>query len=186
MSNFNSSEAGRHAAYAVQILAGARTISEARFSSRRRLLLPMLNLSGHGLELLLKACILINDGRPPAHGSEGHNVQAMWARRECEPVRVHVTYNARLAVLEARSERLYPDIPRDDEIEHLVEDYVLALAQLHGMPRTFPLRYPANDNFKGPRSPMLPQALHMTAEDFCRNPTSFVLQNMPFMPTYPS
>ena len=68
MTDFNCSDAGQHAAYACQILAGARTLSEARPSSRYRLLLPMLNLSGHGLELLLKACIYLNGNEPPRFG----------------------------------------------------------------------------------------------------------------------
>lgn len=127
MTDFNCSDAGQHAAYACQILAGARTLSEARPSSRYRLLLPMLNLSGHGLELLLKACIYLNGNEPPRFGQEGHNVKAMWDREDCEPVRVHVAYNAHLAVIEARAEMLYPDIPSDDEVGHLIEEYVSVL-----------------------------------------------------------
>lgn len=185
MTDFNSSDAGQHAAYASQILAGARTISEARLTSRYRLLLPMLNLSGHGLELLLKACIYLNGNEPPRYGQEGHNVKAMWDREDCEPVRVHVAYNAHLAVIEARAERLYPDIPSDDEVGDLITEYVSALGELHGMPKEWPLRYPSNVERYAPRSPMLPIALHMSAEDFCRNSTNFEVKNLPFMPRRP-
>ena len=42
----------------------ARVLSSARLVSPYKLLLPMLNLSGHGLELLLKACIYLNGSVP--------------------------------------------------------------------------------------------------------------------------
>lgn len=182
MSEFNTSEAGRYAAHASQILAGAQILSEARLSSTRRLVLPMLNLAGHGLELLLKACILLNGGQPATSRGQGHDVKTMWARDDCAPVREHIFYNSKIAVFEARKEGLYPDIPQDDEVSGLIEEYILALAELHGMPRDYPLRYPANGNYSGPRSPMLPKALDMTAQDFCRNSTNFELRNLPYLP----
>jgi len=183
--DFNTSNAGQHAAYAVQILSGARVLSSARPVSPYKLLLPMLNLSGHGLELLLKACIYLNGSVPSKSGTEGHNVKEMWDRYDCEPVRVHMYYNAWLAVIEARSENIYPDIPDDDEIDGLTDEYVKVLAELHGMRRVLPLRYPSEIKHRVPRSPMLPTALHMTAEDFCRNSTAFKLENLQFMPRKP-
>lgn len=183
--DFNTSNAGQYAAYAVQILSGARVLSSARLVSPYKLLLPMLNLSGHGLELLLKACIYLNGDVPPNSGIEGHNVKKMWERDDCEPVRVHLNYNARIAVIEARLENIFPDIPDDDEIDGLIDEYVKVLAELHGMRRVLPLRYPSENEHCIPRSPMLPMALHMTAEDFCRNSTAFELKNLQFMPRKP-
>ena len=42
-------------------------------------------------------------------------MKEMWDRDDCEPVRAHMSYNARIAVIEGRSENIYPDIPDDDD-----------------------------------------------------------------------
>lgn len=175
MSNFFDTPAGKHASLAKQFLEGALTLDAAQTEKGRILFVPTLTLAGHGLELMLKACMLLNKEEPPRNGRDGHNVSAFWKRDVCEPVRGKIYAHANIAVLEYKESLLYCGIPCENEdVIAIIEDYVASLGDLHGE-RHFPLRYPSTTDKKGPITPLLIKALWSTADDFVKQPDDFRL-----------
>ncbi len=178
MTDFWSSDAGRHANMAKQFMEGALTLSAAQRNRGRILFLPTLALAGHGLELMLKACFFLNGQTPPTKGKEGHNIISLWSAEICEPVRGYVSANARRVAAEDRLSGDYPDVPEDEEILHLIEEYVIALGDLHGGIGGYPLRYPSNNpDQQAPRTPFLVKSLHCTADDLVKRPNEFELRH---------
>ncbi|MBW7922389.1 MAG: hypothetical protein H3C51_09850 [Rubellimicrobium sp.] len=175
MEDFLVTDAGQHAALAKQFLEGALTLDEARPRKGKILFVPTLALAGHGLELLLKASILLNGGDPPTKGRKGHGVADLWSQELCEPVRDHVYANANLVVQADRENPLYIDVPGENEdILPLIEEYVVALGRLHGEDG-YPLRYPSAPGKDAPRTPFLVKSLWRTADDLVKRPTDFLL-----------
>lgn len=174
MTDFFSSDAGQFASAAKQFLDGALTLSDAQGQQFQTLLRPTLALAGHGLELLLKACICLNGEKPETSGKKGHDIPSMWSSATCEPVRDHVFENAKFVVNEARSSSHFRGEPKDAEVLPLIKEYVLALAKLHAA-NPYPLRYPTDPETKAPKSPFLVKSLWRTADDFVRRPSDFKL-----------
>lgn len=175
LADFFATDAGKHAALAKQFLEGALTLDAAQQGKGKILFVPTLALAGHGLELLLKSSILLNSGTVPTRGRAGHNVADLWAQALCEPVRGNVYANANFVVQEDRENPLYIGIPDENEvILALIEDYVVALAKLHGE-GGYPLRYPSASDKKAPRTPLLVKSLWRTADDLVKRPSEFLL-----------
>lgn len=174
MSQFWETDAGKHAAVAKSYMEGALTLSDAQAEKGRILFRPTLSLAGQGLELMLKACMYLNGKTPPTRGIAGHNIKEMWQEEVCEPVRGHVYANATAAVTEAVILRLRAT-PEPEDILSLIEEYVDALAELHGRGGS-PLRYPSTSEQEGPRTPFLVRALWGSADDFVKRPSDFALQ----------
>jgi hypothetical protein len=178
VTDFFSSEAGQFVSAAKQFLDGALTLSEAQGQQFRTLLRPTLALAGHGLELLLKACICLNGEKPKTSGKMGHDIPSMWSSAICDPVRDHVFANAKFVANEARSSPHFLGVPEDIEVLPLIEEYVLALGNLHAA-NPYPLRYPTDPETKAPKSPLLVKSLWRTADDFVRRPNDFKLLPVP-------
>lgn len=175
MADFFATDAGQHAALAKQFLEGAFTLDATQQKKGKILFVPTLALAGHGLELLLKASILLNGGTVPTKGRAGHSVADLWAEELCEPMRGHVYANANLVVQEDRENPLYIGILGENEdILALIEEYVVALGKLHGE-GGYPLRYPSASDKEGPRTPLLVKSLWRTADDLVKRPTDFLL-----------
>ena len=133
MQDFFASDAGQCASIAKAFLEGAKTLDAARRETGKKMLFqPTLALAGHGLELLLKASSYLNGRPPPTKGRKGHNILALWHEDVCEPVRGHVFANARRVAATDRASGEYTDVPEDDEVSQLIEEYVLELGRLHG------------------------------------------------------
>lgn len=173
--DFFSTDAGQFASAAKQFLEGARVLDEAPLSPIRLLFRPTLHLAGHGLELMLKACVYLNDSKPSTSGSQGHNIDHLWSLPICEPVRGHVRINAHLAVQEDRSNPRYRGIPAIADVDQLIDEHVKALCDLHGPGSGYPLRYPADPDAKGPNTPLLVKSLWRTADDLVKRPNDFRL-----------
>jgi hypothetical protein len=174
MSDFFSSEAGQFASLAKAFLEGARVLDAAQPENGRMLFRPTLALAGHGLELMLKACFHINGLMPPTKGKKGHDILALWAADVCEPIRGHLFVNARIVAEIDRASGQYCDVPHDDDVLPLIEEYVTELCKLHGRDR-YPLRYPADKGQKAPRTPFLVKSLWRTADDLVKRPNEFEL-----------
>lgn len=175
MTDFFSSEAGEYASVAKAFLEGALTLDAARPSKDRILFRPTLALAGHGLELMLKACICLNGEQPPTKGRNGHDIVGLWQSDLCEPVRGHVYVNAKLAAEELRAGGDYLGVPDRDAVSPLVEEYVTELGKLHGG-NGYPLRYPAHRDQMAPRTPFLVRSLWRTANDLVSRPNDFLSQ----------
>lgn len=176
MHDFWETDTGRHLLTASQFLEAASVLDEAQRQNGRILFRPTLALAGQGLELMLKAAMHWNDDPPPTSGRKGHDIAAMWAANACEPVRGNVFKNAIEAASIARERGKYLGVPERDEIE-LIQEYVLALADLHGR-QPYPLRYPYKSEPSDPNAPVTPwlvASLRMTADDFAKRPAEFKL-----------
>lgn len=176
MTDFFSSDAGQCAIVAKEFLEGALTLNAAQRDKGRILFRPTLALAGHGLELMLKACSYLNGQPPRTSGRKGHDIVSLWGADVCEPVRGHVFVNAHRVAAEDRASRDYPDVPDDDDILPLIEEYVIALGKLHGGTGGYPLRYPSDPGQKAPRTPFLVKTLWAAADDFVRRPNDFELR----------
>ncbi len=169
------SEAGQIAVVAKQYMEAAKTLDAAPKDGRRLLFRPTLALAGHGLELMLKACVCLNGEAYPKAGREGHNIRKLWSWDVCEAVRGHVLINARLSVADSRVRQKYQDIPADDQVASLIDEYVGELGRLHGE-SNYALRYPSDSAIMAPRTPFLVETLWRTADDLVKRPTDFLLQ----------
>ena len=174
MTDFFETEAGQFASLAKQFLEGALTLDAAQKEKGRILFRPTLALAGHGLELMLKACLCIN-GLPLTKGRDGHNIGKLWSNEVCEPLRGHMYDNARIVAEVDRLKGDYPDVPKDEDVLALIQEYLLELGKLHGG-GAYPLRYPANPNQTAPRTPFLVKSLRRTADDLVKRPNHFELQ----------
>ena len=174
MADFFETDAGQFASIAKQFLEGALTLDAAQKEKGRILFRPTLALAGQGLELMLKACLCIN-GITPTKGREGHNIEKLWSNDACEPARGHVYVNARIVAGDDRSNGNYPDVPKEEDVLTLIQEYVLELGRLHGGGE-YPLRYPANPNQTAPRTPFLVKSLWRTADDLVKRPNDFELR----------
>jgi hypothetical protein len=178
VNDFFSSDAGKYASAAKQFLDGALTLLDAQGKEFQTLRRPTLALAGHGLELMLKACICWNGEKPKTSGKMGHDIPSMWSSAICRLVRDQVFANAKFVANEARLDQYLYGVPDDTEVLPLIEEYVLALAKLHAG-GGHPLRYPADPAKEGPFNPFLVKSLWRTADDFVKRPNDFKLLPTP-------
>ena len=172
---FEASPAGQHSLLALQFFEGARVLSDAQREKGRVLFRPTLMLAGHGLELLVKSCILLNGGTPDRSGRGGHQIFQMWDGDDCSLLRKRTVENALEVVRADRRAATYPDVPADSEVPECVQALIAELCMLHGE-KKYPLRYPQSDRKKtGPSTPLLVKALYETSYDFVRNQCQFAL-----------
>jgi hypothetical protein len=173
MTDFPNYDAEQHAAIAKAYLEAALTLSLAQREKGPILFRPTLSLAGHGLELMLKACCLLNNYSPARKGGKGHDVISLWRAEVCEPVRGHVILNASRVAEEDRASGKYQDVPTPEEVSPLITEYVEALGKLHGAVGEYPLRYPSRADLTAPRSPFLVRSLRETADDLIKRPLEF-------------
>lgn len=172
--DFLSTETGQLASMAKQYLEGALTLDAAQREKGRILCLSTLALAGHGLELMLKACICLNGQTYPKSGRSGHEIEKLWAKEICEPIRGHVFLDATIVAEIDRTSGSYPDTVDEDDVLTLIEEYVIELGKLHGG-IGFPLRYPSGPDKLAPNTPFLVKTLCRTADDLVKRPTEFEL-----------
>lgn len=178
MPEFFSSEGGQFAGLSKQHLEGALVLDEAQRDRGKILFRPTLLLAGQGLELMLKGCSVWNGGAINTSGRGGHALIDMWDSEVCEPVRGHVFVNATRIAAEDRDSGRYPDPVAEGDTLSTIDELIRALADLHGMPKLYPLRYPLKPNdpsLLAPRTPFLVKTLHATADDFVKRPDDFKL-----------
>lgn len=176
MTDFFDTEGGRYSSLAKQHLEGAFVLDEAQRERGKILFRPTLFLAGQGLELMLKGCTVWNGGTINTSGRGGHALIEMWESIACEPVRGHVFVNATRVAAEDRSSGRYPDSVAEEDVLTTIDEIVRSLADLHGMPKVYPLRYPADPYMLAPSTPFLVKTLWATADDFVKRPSDFKLE----------
>lgn len=174
--DFFETEAGKLLVVAKQYMEAALVLVEAPPDRHHVLLRPTLALAGHGLKVMLKACICLNGGVYPKKGRDGHDVGHLWARDECEAVRGHTLINAGYAAEDARYRLGSANVPKPDEVEDLIQEYIGELGRLHGN-QGYVLRYTAPDTTLAPRAPFVLQTLWRTADDFIKRPNDYLMQS---------
>ena len=172
---FFETDAGKLAAIAKAYLEGASSLDDAQREKGRILFLPTLSLAGHGLEMMLKACWSLNGKNSEEVRKAGHNILKLWNDEVSEPLRATMYVNARMVAAIERDTGLYPDVPDCGDTQILIEEYVLALGNLHGRSPDFPLRYPSNQDQKAPRTTFLVRTLYRSADDLVKRPIEFEL-----------
>jgi len=176
MRNFHDTEGGALACLAKEHLEGALVLDAAQAKRGKILFRPTLFLAGQGLELILKGCTVWNGGTINTSGRRGHALIEMWGSDACEPVRGHVFVNATRVAAEDRNSGKYPDSVAEEDVLTTMDQMVRDLADLHGMPKVYPLRYPADPEMLAPRTPFLVKTLWATADDFVKRPSDFKLE----------
>lgn len=168
------SDAGEFSALALAYLEGAIALEKERLKKGNVLSAPILALSSHGLELILKACFFLNEIAPPTRGPDGHNSLALWNSTIAAPLRERVVINAGIAAKIDQNNPAYRGVPSPDEASTLMADYAVELCKLNAT-RGYPLRYPPPEEIMVPRTPLLVKALWRTADDLVRWPWEFKL-----------
>lgn len=164
----------KYAVIARRYLEGAKTLIEASPQRQRVLQLPTLMLTSHGLEVMLKGCLLLNGLTDSKVRSYGHKIDKMWELDEAAALRWHLVDAALTVTKEQRAIGYYVGIPEDGEVVRSIETYVSDLARLHGGGK-YPLRYPHEDSEVAPRTPMIVLALYEATDLFVKRPNEFLL-----------
>jgi hypothetical protein len=163
-----------------QIIAGAhRYLSAARllletevFESRPSLLkIPVLHLTAHGIELLLKFPLL-QAGRSLAdvRSEFGHDLNHLWDEPSNASVRNMILFSSIKAWSTAARSGKWPadDFDRNPELE--IVKQLRLLAPLHSRDSDFALRYVAPPNTPAPWPNFLVDSFSSPAEKLLKNP----------------
>ncbi|MFK8252431.1 hypothetical protein [Ancylobacter terrae] len=145
-------------------------IDSPKFAKDLGLFLPTLQLTAHGLELLLKGN-LIGTGMSTADVEKfRHDIGALWQ----QPDNAHLCDEVRGIAEEVR--QAAEEAGRWDGgnicTTELLEEQVKNLASLHGSRTNYALRYPSR-GLKGPSAPFLVETFDRTARLAVGNPTRF-------------
>jgi len=172
--DFSKTEAWGFLSRAKAFLEAAEVLkTEIVTHNRITLFAPTLHNAGHGLELLLKGC-LIHNGVPTADAvNYRHNVNAMWELPQVSKLREIAAINAKTTHAEALASGLYPDAATVADPAKLFEEYRHELGRLHAEAGKFPLRYPTHVDERAPRTPLLVGTLWRTADDYVKRPNEF-------------
>nr|KPN28054.1 hypothetical protein KS05_06900 [Rhizobium brockwellii] len=174
--DFHETDAGKFISRAKCFLEAARVLDNKMVDGRSHMLFaPALHLAGHGLELLLKGC-LIHNGQSKVRAF-GHRINEMWAVDLVEPLRLAAGRNADITHLEAVASGMFPDAENINNPREVFEEYRSALGELHAETKVFPIRYPTDDDRVGPKTPLLVGTLWLTADDYVKRPDEFRARN---------
>ncbi|WP_160003895.1 hypothetical protein [Rhizobium sp. 18055] len=169
--NFNT-DAWKYIARAKSFLEGAYVV-ELHSASCGILITPALHLAGHGLELLLKGCLLQNGYSTIQLLSFGHRINDMWPLAAAEQLRLAARINAAITHQDAISAGDYPAVEVVINPQELFETHLTDLGALHAETMHFPIRYPAEDERIAPRASLLIGSLWRTADDYVKRWSDF-------------
>lgn len=165
------SEAGKLAIAAYRYLVAARTIFE--HTDRPRLMLaPILHLSAHGLEVLLKSTLALQgEGARELQNQFGHNILSMWTDPRCQLVREEALQWSETADAKAASVARLRG-PKTKAPREMLDRCVADISRLHSR-QPHPLRYIPGDEMVPPPH-LLIFSLEPVADAAMRNPKSLV------------
>ncbi|MBX4894925.1 hypothetical protein [Rhizobium bangladeshense] len=176
--DFLETDAGTFIGRAKCFLEAARVLDDKMLDGRSGMLFaPALHLAGHGLELLLKGCLIHNGLSKMRVVGFGHRINEMWAVDLVEPLRLAAGYNAGITHQEAVACGLFQDAKNIDNPREVFEEYRSALGDLHAETKVYPIRYPTEDERVGPKTPLLVGTLWRTADDYVKRPDDFRARN---------
>ncbi|MBO9124822.1 MULTISPECIES: hypothetical protein [unclassified Rhizobium] len=175
--DFFETDAGKFISRAKCFLEAAGVLDDKMADGRSGMLFtPTLHLVGHGIELLLKGCMLHNGISKVQVIGYGHRINDMWLRAEVETLRSMARHNAVISHEYALTSGRFPDAARITNPVATFEEYLGALGHLHAEPRQYPIRYPTDDERVAPRTPLLVAALWRTADDYVKRPNDFLIR----------
>ncbi|UHS56809.1 hypothetical protein [Agrobacterium vaccinii] len=178
--DFWDTDAGKFISRAKCFLEAAYVLDDKMHDGRSGMLFaPALHLTGHGLELMLKGCLLHN-GLPKKKAiSYGHDVNQMWDHDLVAPMRQAARVNAGISFQMALEAKRFPDTHKVDDPVALFDEYRIALGALHAEQKHYPIRYPTDVDRVAPRTPLLVAALWRTADDYVKRPGEFSTRGYP-------
>ncbi|MCF3935029.1 hypothetical protein L1787_16620 [Acuticoccus sp. M5D2P5] len=142
--------AGMRYLTAAEVLFRSTNGREARLVS-----VPILHLTAHGIEVLLKGN-LVGEGLDPYELKKGygHDIAKLWAHESNRRLRGDAETAARGAWQRAEASRRFIDGFSEDPVTILAE-YISDLSALHSKESDFALRYVAEPGARGPRPRLL-------------------------------
>ena len=174
--DFWEEDSGKFISRAKCYLEGAAVLDDKMTSGHGGMLFtPTLHLIGHGLELLLKGCLLHNGLTKDQVIAFGHRINDMWNHDLVVRVRAASMENARVSHEHAKASGLFPDAAKVTDPVAVFDEYRTALGNLHAEPRLYPIRYPTADERVAPKTPLIVGALWRTADDYVKRPNEFLI-----------
>lgn len=134
------------------------------YAVSRALHVPTLHLVGHGIEVLMKANLLVTGMTAAEVKNMGHNLSALWSHHGNEMLRAHALIEARQAWESARTSGKYLDAFSENPDDLLVK-YLHDLSVLHSAQSDYALRYVSDKAEMIPR-PFLLAATFLALSDF--------------------
>lgn len=171
---FWDTDAGKFISRAKCFLEAAHVLDDKMHDGQSGMLFaPALHLIGHGLELMLKGCLLHNGMPKKKAVSYGHNVNDMWEHDLVALLRQAARANAWMSFQIALQTERFPDAHKVDDPVALFDEYRNALGILHAEQKNYPIRYPTDVDRVGPSTPLLVATLWRTADDYVKRPIEF-------------
>lgn len=136
------------------------------YRTSRVLFTPVLHLTAHGIEVLLKANLVgagltLDDVRK----KYGHSIAALWAHDLNQPLRDEAASEARKVWHRAQTDGNWLDRFDGDPVT-LLEEYLAAINTLHTAASEFALRYVAASEMTAPRPHLLIETF-LPISDLC-------------------
>lgn len=153
--NFSETDQFRWLATSSRYFSAARVlVGSHQFTRNRALFLPILQLTAHGTELLLKGN-LIGAGLSPdeVRKNFGHDLMLLWRAADNLRLRSAVMLAAREARSDAESDNRWRG--GNGCTDELLTEQMERLSLLHGKATDFALRYPADEGLEGPHPAFL-------------------------------
>jgi hypothetical protein len=174
---FWETDAGKFISRAKCFLEAAGVLDNEMADRRKGMLFtPTLHLVGHGMELLLKGCMIHNGLSKEQVVSFGHRVNEMWEHDQAAPVRIACLQNAWITHQTAVDSGRFPDAEKVTDPVAVFEEYRTALGKLHSEPKHYPIRYPTDDERVAPKTPLLVGTLWRTADDYVKRYNEFLVK----------
>lgn len=165
-------------ATAKRFLTGADVLRRSsEYQSSSVLFTPVLHLTAHGIEVLLKAN-LVGAGLTldEVRKKHGHNIATLWAHDLNQLLRDEAASEARKVWQSAQAEGRWQDRFDDDPVK-LLDEYLSAINALHTAASEYALRYVAASEMTAPRPHLLIETF-LPISDLCvRQPRALLPSN---------
>lgn len=172
--DFYATEPGQFIANAYRYLSAAKLL---RFpggenASEPRHLVPLLHLTAHGTELLLKYPLLRSGlTQAEVRRLHGHNLASLWEAPEAASLKAMLFERADTAWAEARASGDWPNDDFSGEPRAVLAAAIRSLSFAHDKGSGFALRYTLpSPTISTPRPAFLLQVLEPAAETICKDP----------------
>lgn len=175
---FHETDHRKLLATAKRYLSGADVLRRSEdYQTSRVLFTPVLHLTAHGMEVLLKANLVgagltLDDLRK----KYGHNIGALWAHDLNRLLREEAASVARKIWQQAQSAGQWQD-QFDEDPAALLEEYSAAISALHTAATDYALRYVAASEMIAPRPHLLIETFLQISDLCIRQPRSLVPSN---------
>ena len=175
---FSESDHWKLLAAAKRFLSAADVLRRSEdYQTSRVLFTPVLHLTAHGIEVLLKANLVgagltLQDVRK----KYGHDIATLWAHDLNQRLRDEAASEARKVWQQAQADGKWQDRFDNDPVD-LLEEYIAAINVLHTATSEYALRYVAGSEMTAPRPHLLIETF-LPISDLCiRQPRSLLPSN---------